>query len=182
MPFFKLWLSFVFPFQNYEGWSMSDSSTLLDFGMPRVHSTSQERPWELTEKDSRWLEAWRRPLSPASAQSQSLVRCLTKQYSSGALAGSRDGGVMGRLADLQGEVPPPTMDTFFLGQGVLSGRIPPTWARGETTGRSQARGSSASRSPPSQTYIWSTSRQGCGEKACTLSKVINTVHVYFQDV
>lgn len=180
MPFFKLWLSFVFSFQNYEGWSLSDSSTLLNFGMLRVHSTLQKRSWELTEKDWKWLEAWRRSFfSIFCTVTES--GSMSKQYPSGAPAVSRYGGVMGQLADLQGEVPPPTMDTFFLGQGVLSGRIPPTWARGETTGRSQVRGSSASRSPPSQPYIWSTSRQGCWEKACTLSKVINTVHVYFQD-
>lgn len=60
MPFFKRWLLFLFPFQNDEGWSMSDSSTLLNFGMRRVHSTLQKRSWELTWKDSKWWEAWRR--------------------------------------------------------------------------------------------------------------------------
>ena len=60
IPFFKWWLLFVFPFQNDEGWSMSDSSTLLNFGMRRVHSTLQKRSWELTQKDSEWLEVWRR--------------------------------------------------------------------------------------------------------------------------
>lgn len=181
MPFFKRWLLFLFPFQNDEGWSMSDSSTLLNFGMRRVHSTLQKRSWELTWKDSKWWEAWRRSFFSSFCTVTESASVFNKTVLQLCPAGSGQGGVVGRLADLQGEVPPPTMDMLFLGQGVLSGRIPPTWAGGERTGRGQVRESSASHSPPSQPYIWPTSRQGCEEKACTLSKVINIVHVYFQD-